>query len=293
MVQNGDFENGTASWSFYTNGSGSFTTAAPAQRCQRAARLQFNRVGNNMQFFQSALALEPNTRYRLSFAAYSNNGRDLGIYLHKHTAGYGSYGLDIATVNLTTQWQSFTYEFTTRNFTRAVRDGRLRFRFVGFATVGDIYWLDAVQLHKVAAVADAAIAEATEPLTETVTLPDFAFGQESEPQMATSTIAIRGLVTQPVDDGVTQSDQPAAGVMVHVYVGSPAEGALVTSLTTDANGGFVVPELPAGIYTIAIVPLPGYTAPQPYLIEQNAGTTVVINEALQPFQQLYLPIVVR
>lgn len=146
VLQNGSFETGTASWDFYTNGS--FTTAGP-DLCTQAARLQFSAAGSNMQFFQTGIALEPNTCYRLSFAAYSNSGRDLGVYLHKHTAGYGSYGLDIGTVNLTTQWQPFTYEFTSSGFSTPVTDGRLRFWFVGLATAGDTYWLDAVRLEKV------------------------------------------------------------------------------------------------------------------------------------------------
>lgn len=290
---NGDFENGTTSWSFYTNAGDSFTTASPAHHCQQAARLQFSGSGNNMQFFQSGLVLEPNTRYRLSFAAYSSSGRNLGVYLHKLTAGYESYGLDLATVDLTTQWQSFSYEFTTRNFTTLVQDGRLRFWFAGLAAAGDTYWIDAVHLHKVAGVTSAALAEAGEPLSGTVNLPAFALVQGSEQPTVTAPVAIHGLVTQLVDDGVTQSDQPAAGVTVQVYVDMLAGGTLVASLTTDANGSFVVPELPTGLYTLPIVPPPGYTAAQPDFIERNAETTVVIHVALQPLRQLYLPLVAR
>ena len=73
----------------------------------------------------------PNARYRLSFAAYSTNGDDLAVQLHKHSAPFTNYGLKVKRVDLTTGWQTFTYEFTTKGFKNAVADGRLRFWFTG------------------------------------------------------------------------------------------------------------------------------------------------------------------
>jgi hypothetical protein len=156
VVQNGGFEAGTAPWQFYTNGSGNFSVATPAFECTQAARIQISEGGSNVQLYQQGLSLEPNTAYRLHFAAYSSTGRDLALFLHKHGAPYTNYGLSVFQVNLSSSWQSYEVEFTTSGFTSAVNDGRLRFWLAPFAQPGDLYWIDDVRLEKVQDVAAAA-----------------------------------------------------------------------------------------------------------------------------------------
>ncbi|MCB0190092.1 MAG: VCBS repeat-containing protein, partial [Caldilineaceae bacterium] len=58
-IRNGGFESGNANWSFYTSGGGNFTLTTAAYECSQAAQLQFNGAGNNMQFYQSGITLEP------------------------------------------------------------------------------------------------------------------------------------------------------------------------------------------------------------------------------------------
>ena len=94
------------------------------------------------------MSLEPNTDYELSFAAYSNTGHDLRVFLHKNTSPYTNYGLANYLVNLTTSWAVYTISFTTDNFSTPVNDARLRFWFVNSASNGDEYWIDDVVLCK-------------------------------------------------------------------------------------------------------------------------------------------------
>ncbi|MCL7413410.1 MAG: carbohydrate binding domain-containing protein, partial [ANME-2 cluster archaeon] len=100
------------------------------------------------QLYQKEISLEPNTRYRLSFAAYSTTGHEVTVRLFKHVSPYTSYAPDF-TVNLGTSWQTFTAEFTTTGFSSTVNDGRLQFWLSPFAAAGDNYYIDDVLLEKV------------------------------------------------------------------------------------------------------------------------------------------------
>ena len=147
VVVNPDFESGKSPWSFYTNGTGNFNISSSAYEGLNAARITLNTTGTNMQFNQTNISLEPNTDYELSFAAYSNTGHDLQVFLHKDTSPYTDYGL-VNLVNLTTSWSFYTISFTTDNFSDPVDDARLRFWFVNNASNGDEYWIDNVVLCK-------------------------------------------------------------------------------------------------------------------------------------------------
>jgi hypothetical protein len=148
LVTNGNFEAGTAPWRFFTDGSGAFNATAPAYECAQAAQLRIDEGGDNVQLYQRRIQLEANTSYRLTFAAYSSTGADLAVYLQNHQAPYESYGLSINQVNLGTNWQLYTVDFTTVGFSGTVNDARLRFWLAPFAQAGDLYWIDAVSLVK-------------------------------------------------------------------------------------------------------------------------------------------------
>ncbi|HYN44826.1 MAG TPA: carbohydrate binding domain-containing protein [Candidatus Limnocylindrales bacterium] len=148
FIKNPGFESGTTPWIFYTNGKGSFTTVSPGYEGNKAARLTIVSAGNNTQLYQKDLTLEPNTRYRLSFAANSTRGHDLKVKLLKHVSPFTPYGLD-QTFNLGTNWQEYSITFTTTGFTSTVKNGRLMFYLVPFAVAGDKYYIDNVRLRKV------------------------------------------------------------------------------------------------------------------------------------------------
>ncbi len=127
-------------WTFYAPGIGMFTSQ------DGVAKLSFWNSGSNIQLFQTDISLKSNTKYQLSFSAYSNSGHDLSVSLHKHTSPYTSYGLS-KTFDLSSEQQVFTTEFTSP-FIMA-NDGRLRFWFVPYVTAGDIYYIDNVELKEI------------------------------------------------------------------------------------------------------------------------------------------------
>ncbi len=147
-VSNGDFESGMSSWSFYTNGSGSAAATGPGYEGASAAVLSINTRASNIQLYQNDLLLESNTEYELTFVAYSNSGHDLRVSLAKHDSPYTNYGISRERFDLTTQWQTFTVTFTTRNFNSLVDDGRLYFWLGDDARAGDQYFIDQIVLAK-------------------------------------------------------------------------------------------------------------------------------------------------
>ncbi len=167
VLGNGGFEDGTMAWAFYTNGSGQFNVTDSAYECAKAAQIQITQPGSNVQLYQPGLHLEANTQYRLSFAARSSTGHDLALYIHNHVAPYQNYGLAVNQVNLSTDWEVYTVEFTTSGFSGTVDNARLRFWLAPFAKAGDTYEIDDVSLVKVGASASAAAVAGNSPVINT------------------------------------------------------------------------------------------------------------------------------
>ena len=151
LVQNPGFESGKTSWTFYTDVTGpTFTAVTPGYEGIYSAKLAFSKAGTNMQLYQSGIPLEPNTRYRLSFAGKSTLGHDVKVRLIRQTSTYPSYGLDYI-ADLDTNWSVLTTEFNTTGFTTNVTNGRLQFYFIPFAKAGDTYNIDNIVLEKATA----------------------------------------------------------------------------------------------------------------------------------------------
>ncbi|NJD54076.1 MAG: hypothetical protein FIB07_14570 [Candidatus Methanoperedens sp.] len=148
LIQNPGFESGTSPWLFYTNGTGKFTATPPGYEGSKSANIVLYTGGTNIQLYQKGISLEPKTRYRLSFAAYSTRGHDLKVALIKHISPYTVYGL-YQTFNLSVSWQEFSTEFTTSGFSATVNDGRLMFFLAPYAKAGDTYYIDYVRLEKI------------------------------------------------------------------------------------------------------------------------------------------------
>ncbi len=147
LLSNPDFEDGKTSWSFYTNGLGNFSVGAPASNCAHAAQVRINVTGSNMQLYQKGLSLEAGQTYRLSFAAKSNNGRDMRVQLFR--AGQTGNKFLSATVNLGTDFDQTTLTFTPSGFSGTANDVRVMFYFARKAIDGTVYSLDAVELEAI------------------------------------------------------------------------------------------------------------------------------------------------
>jgi hypothetical protein len=149
LVRNHSFEDGVTNWLRHTNGGDvSLGTDSSAVDGASSAKLTVNQPGTSLQLYQHSLNLEPNTTYSLSFSAKSSTGHDLSVYVHEHDEDYTNYGLGNYVANLSSSWQTFSTQFTTKGFSSTVNDGRLRFWFGPYDEAGDIYNIDNVVLTK-------------------------------------------------------------------------------------------------------------------------------------------------
>jgi len=117
---------------------------SPGLEGNNAAKFAISNIGTNTHLYQGGVSLEPNTRYKLSYAAYSTSGSDLYVALIKQVSPYSNYGLSY-TLNIGTGWQTFSTEFTTKGFTGTVNDGYLYF----WTLARDTYYIDNIRLEKV------------------------------------------------------------------------------------------------------------------------------------------------
>lgn len=171
LLSNGDFENGTNGWTFYTNGSGSFTTGTPAAEGGSSAKVTISSAGSNIQLYQGGIPLNAGSYYRLTFSAYSSTGHDLALGLMQHTSPYTNYGLWTRTVCLGTGWRNYTVYLLAQNFAGSVTDGRLQIWFPAFAKAGDVYRIDGLSFQEVDPPAPPATPTVNLPLSGAVDLP--------------------------------------------------------------------------------------------------------------------------
>ncbi|MFZ3383234.1 MAG: carbohydrate binding domain-containing protein [Candidatus Methanoperedens sp.] len=170
IIKNPGFESGTTSWTFYTNGKGTFGTASGYEGNNSARLNLISSVSSpNIQLYQKGITLEPNTSYRLSFAAYSTTGHDISFSIQKHSPPYTNYGLSNYVANLGTSWSEYSVQFKTTGFSRKVNDARLMFWLSGFAAAGDSYYIDDIRLEKVSVIDRVTPTITTQPLNQTVT----------------------------------------------------------------------------------------------------------------------------
>ena len=147
-VLNGSFEESLSNWIYHNSGGGSASVSSVApQHCDFSAKLDFTASGNNVQLYQRTVGLDANIDYNFSFTAKASTPRTIKVFLHKHTSPYNDYGLGTITANLTTEWQTFTYNFKSKGFTGSVFNGRLRFWLVT-AQPGDTMFFDNIVIQK-------------------------------------------------------------------------------------------------------------------------------------------------
>jgi len=201
VLANPGFEDGTAAWSsYFANNGGVFSTGTPAFECERSAQIVFSRTSNNMQLYQNGFNLQPDTEYVLSFAAASSSGRDLEVYVQRHTSPYTNYGVS-APVNLSSSWQVFSFIFTTPSNPVAPR---LRFWFSGNAQAGDVYGLDDVRIVR-AGTGPTAATNTPVPAASSTPLPT-----GTNTPIATATATPLATATNTAVPGATSTLTPAA-----------------------------------------------------------------------------------
>lgn len=141
MLSNGDFSNGFDAWTTYVN------AAATANHDVASGELEAI-VGNggsetwHVQYYQGGLEIENGADYKISFDARSTGNRSIAVSIEKN--GEPWTGFYSAQPNLTSQTQSFSYEFTMEEATEI--NGRVAFN-VGNSN-NDVY-IDNVVLEKI------------------------------------------------------------------------------------------------------------------------------------------------
>jgi hypothetical protein len=148
VLQNSDFESGTIPWVFYTNAAGTFLNDAVGPDSARAGHITITEPETNVRLHQIGITLKANTRYRLSFKAFSSTGHDILVRLRNRSQPYINYGLD-QKFNLSASWADYGLEFTTGGFAGTVNDGLLQFLFAPYAAKGDEYFIDDVVLGEI------------------------------------------------------------------------------------------------------------------------------------------------
>jgi hypothetical protein len=166
VLINGDFESGVTPWTFYSNGSATYSITSPGSPgSSSAAMVNVITEGTNVQLYQFGITLEPSTSYFLRFDAYSNTGHDVDVSLIQHVAPYTNYGLSNHQFTLTNSWQTFSVTFTTSGFSSIVNDGRLMFWLSPYDASGDQYYFDNVVLAKASDLTPKIV---TQPVSRTV-----------------------------------------------------------------------------------------------------------------------------
>ncbi|MDH3252557.1 MAG: carbohydrate binding domain-containing protein [Ignavibacteria bacterium] len=236
LIQNPGFESGTASWSFYANGSSNFSIAGPAYTGSGAGRVTVNQPGTNIQLYQVGIGLLPDTTYEISFAARSNTGHDLEVSIGKFGSPYTNYGLLPFVCDLTDGWAVFSTSFRTANFTSPVNDARLQFWLVPYAAAADEFWIDDVTLSMVGGVTSVAegkgipegfVLEQNFPNPfNPATRIRYALGTATQVQLTVHDVVGRE-VLRPVD-----GFQDAGYHEIHIVAGDLASGVYFYRITT-------------------------------------------------------------
>jgi Carbohydrate binding domain/Secretion system C-terminal sorting domain len=236
LIKNPGFESGTASWSFYSNGSASFNIASPPYTGTASGRVTINTAGTNIQLYQVGISLQPDTMYEITFAARSNSGHDLEVSIGKFGSPYTNYGLLPFVCDLTGDWTVFTTSFRSANFTSPVSDARLQFWLVPYAASGDEFWVDDVALTMVGGVTSVREGSGVpEGFTLEQNYPNpfnpstrirYALGTATHVQLTIHDVVGRE-VLRPVD-----AHQEAGYHEVHVQAGDLASGVYFYRITT-------------------------------------------------------------
>lgn len=93
-------------------------------------------VDYSLQLVQPELPMIKGNEYRLTFEAYAEEKRTMNVCVSAPTAGWIRY-LSDTPVELTTDWQTYTYEFKMKD--RDDNNGRLEFNLGNMGSVGTVY----------------------------------------------------------------------------------------------------------------------------------------------------------
>jgi len=140
LVYNGDFAeaenlNDDENWCFY-NLEGGKAEAKIENNTMIITTEDAGRVDYSVQLVQADLPLVKGSTYRVTFDASSSESREMIACVSGPNANYIRY-LSDTKVALTTDWQTYTYEFTMNEKTD--NNGRIEFNMGNAGSTADIY----------------------------------------------------------------------------------------------------------------------------------------------------------
>ncbi|EDY83466.1 Carbohydrate binding domain protein [Verrucomicrobiia bacterium DG1235] len=151
-LENGSFESGLNPWVFTTDGSGTAFVDYLGHLSPNSLIITMNDDDSNTQLSQNDIELKPDTEYFLSFAAYSEKGRDLNVSLASDSSPSNNYGITLSQTrfDLKPYWDVYLLRFTTQGFDLPVEDGKLLFRMVNSDIDNDRrFYLDEIMLTEI------------------------------------------------------------------------------------------------------------------------------------------------
>jgi hypothetical protein len=245
LLANPGFESGTTSWTFYTDGAGSFTSVSPGSEGSKAARIAITTAGANVQLYQNGRTLVNGGTYRITFSAYSSTGHDIAVAMLKQVSPFTTYGLGNTVFNLTTGWQTFTKTFTASGFTGTVTDARLRFWLAPYDANGDVFFIDAVKLERLTLTGIEEVAQqGAFPDAQTEVMPQEFALEQNYPNPFNPSTTISYTVPEPSD--VRLSIYNMLGQEVATLInGQQAQGRYSVTWNADDNTGRM---LSSGVY---------------------------------------------
>ncbi|MCL6592062.1 MAG: carbohydrate binding domain-containing protein [Firmicutes bacterium] len=153
LLPNPSFDTG-AGWNFYSDSTAQakgyldpsdFDTAPVSYRIECT---QSGSSVNAIQLFTMPFNLTANKKYQLTFKAKCSSAFTIpSIRLMKSTSPWTIYAWPLGVVSITTEWQTYTVNFTANT---TANDGRLTF-FLGNALPPEaVFWIDSVSLRELA-----------------------------------------------------------------------------------------------------------------------------------------------
>ncbi|MCT2536644.1 carbohydrate binding domain-containing protein [Aquibacillus koreensis] len=270
LIRNGDFANGTQSWSSWSGEGGSSTFSVS----EGAAQVDINALGAfdyANQFFQDGLDLEAGKEYELSFNASSSMERPVLVELH----GQGSERLNF---QFTEDTQAFTHTFIATSDTK-----KLNF-LLGDVVNGDV---------------------TTPSEAHTVTFDDFVLKEVVEEEPDKNWVEIgENLILDGTFDTTTEfgnGDNPVEGWNIHNQGDFEAWAGLANFLVEDGELNVTVEQVgwawwqiqlfqnmqvPAGTYKLSFDAQSEHTRPISVELAGNDLKTFTISNTMKNYQAI-------
>ena len=148
LLVNGDFENGTSPWVMelhdvaYAQLFADSSNPFEGNTCARVEVSSATSTQWHIQFEQFGMSMDNGKSYTVSFAARTNQPKTVWTALGRHNTPWNGYGG--VSIDLTTQWQVFTFTVTPNETNIGQTRLSVRLSYEGSASA--TYWFDDLKM---------------------------------------------------------------------------------------------------------------------------------------------------